>query len=40
MAGLAHVLTDQGKLDEAEPLYREAVEAIREVLGARHQITL
>jgi hypothetical protein len=38
--GLALLLSDQGKLDEAEPLYREALEARRDVRGARHPNTL
>ena len=37
---VARMLMHQGKLDEAEPLYREALEARRETLGARHKSTL
>ena len=37
---LASLLKDQGKLDEAEPLYSEALAAKREVLGERHPDTL
>lgn len=40
MSNLANVLTHQGKLGEAELLYRKALEASREVLGARHSATL
>ena len=32
---VARMLKDQGKLDEAEPLYREALQAHREVQGDR-----
>ena len=34
------LLNDQGKLAEAEPLYREALEGQREVLGSTHEKTL
>jgi len=34
------LLKNQGRLDEAEPLCREALEAAREVLGSRHPNTL
>ena len=37
---LAVELQDQGKYDEAEPLYREALEVRRATLGSRHQKTL
>ena len=37
---LGGLLQDQGKLDEAEPLYREALAASRETLGDRHPDTL
>ena len=37
---LASELKAQGKYDEAEPLYREALEAQRETLGDRHPSTL
>ena len=36
MSNLALLLRAQGKLDEVEPLSREALKARREVLGARH----
>jgi tetratricopeptide (TPR) repeat protein len=37
---LASELRDQGKYDEAEPLFREALEVRRETLGNRHPSTL
>ena len=37
---LARELHIQGKFDEAEPLYREALEVSRETLGSRHPDTL
>jgi len=37
---LANELQDQGKYDEAEPLFREALEVSRETLGDRHPNTL
>ena len=40
MSNLAMLLNDQGKLAEAEPLYREALEGQREVLGSTHEKTL
>ena len=40
MNNLALLLMDQGKLEEAEPLMREAVEGFREVHGPRHPNTL
>ena len=40
IVGLAKMLYEHGKLDEAEPLFREALQAYREVLGDRHQSTL
>ena len=36
VGNLASLLKEQGKLAEAEPLYREALEGRREVLGPRH----
>jgi hypothetical protein len=35
MSNLPGVLTERGKLDEAEPLSQETLEASREVLGSR-----
>ena len=40
LATLADELNVQGKHDEAEPLYREALELTRETLGNRHLNTL
>ena len=40
VSNLVRLLLNQGKLAEAEPLYREAVEANRETLGDRHKETL
>ena len=37
---IATLLKEQGKLAEAEPLYREVLEGFREVLGPRHPDTL
>eukprot|EP00964_Phaeocystis_antarctica_P024587 scaffold13773_cov68-Phaeocystis_antarctica.AAC.3 len=37
---LALELKAQGKFDEAEPLYHEALEVLRETLGNRHPCTL
>ena len=37
---LALLLKDQGKLDEAEPLFREALEVCRRTLGDSHPSTL
>ena len=37
---LTVLLQDQGKLGEAEPLMRKAMNARREVLGDRHRDTL
>ena len=37
---LAKELHAQGKFDEAEPLFREALEVSRETLGSRHPNTL
>ena len=34
------LLKEQGKYDEAEPLYREALKVRRETLGDRHPDTL
>jgi hypothetical protein len=36
MNNLANLLSDQGKLSEAEPLYREALRYGRETLGETH----
>ena len=36
----ARMLQDQGKYDEAEPLFREALKVRRETLGDRHPSTL
>ena len=40
MTTLALELHAQGKYDEAEPLFREALEMSRETLGSKHQNTL
>ena len=40
MNSLAGLLKDQGKLDEAEPLYRETLAAKKETLGDKHPSTL
>jgi tetratricopeptide (TPR) repeat protein len=40
LSTLASELEEQGKYDEAETLYREAMEAMRETLGSRHPSTL
>ena len=40
LSTLAHELQVQGKFDEAEPLFREALELRRETLGSRHPATL
>ena len=40
LMNVARLLQAQGKLDEAEPLYREALEASRATLGDRHPDTL
>ena len=40
MNNLGSLLQNQGKLDEAEPLYREDLEASRATLGDRHPDTL
>jgi tetratricopeptide (TPR) repeat protein len=37
---MARLLQAQGKLSEAEPLYREALEARRRTLGDTHPSTL
>ena len=37
---LANLLSDQGKLDEAEPLYRRALAGKEEALGPAHPSTL
>ena len=40
MNNLGSLLQDQGDLDGAAPLYREALQARRETLGDRHPDTL
>ena len=40
MSNLAILLGDQGKLSEAEPLYRDALRCRRETLGDTHPKTL
>ena len=40
MSDLAALYVSQGRYDEAEPLYREALQLSREVLGERHPDTL
>ena len=40
MGNFARFLKDQGKLDEAEPLYRESLAAKKETLGDKHPSTL
>jgi hypothetical protein len=40
MNNFAMLLEDQGKLDEAEPLYRECLAAQKETLGDKHPDTL
>ena len=40
MYNLAGLLKDQGKVDEAEPLYRECLAARKETLGDKHPWTL
>ena len=40
MSNFAVLLKDQGKLDEAEPLYRECLAAKKETLGDKHPDTL
>ena len=40
MGNLAGLLKAQGKLDEAEPLYRESLAAKKETLGDKHPSTL
>ena len=37
---IGRMLMDQGKYDEAQPLYREALKVKRETLGDRHPSTL
>ncbi len=37
---LGHVLNRQGRLDEAEPLFRESVEGRRQSFGVEHPSTL
>src|SRR4029450_6007028 len=38
--GLTALYQAQGRYGEAEPLFREALQASREVLGPRHPLTL
>ena len=40
MNNFAGLLKAQGKVDEAEPLYRECLSAKKETLGDRHPETL
>ena len=40
MSYLALVLRARGKLDEAEPLLRQVMDALRRVLGPEHPDTL
>jgi tetratricopeptide (TPR) repeat protein len=40
MNNLANLLSDQGKLSEAEPLYRDVLRCRRETLGETHPRTL
>ena len=40
MYNFAGLLQDQGKLDEAEPLFRECLAAEKETLGDKHPSTL
>ena len=40
MNNLGALLKKQGKLDEAEPLLREALQVLRSTLGNRHPGTL
>ena len=40
MNNLANLLSDQGKLDEAEPLFRDVLRCRRETLGDTHPHTL
>ena len=40
ISNMGRLLQAQGKLDEAEPLYREDLAACRETLGDRHPDTL
>ena len=40
MSNLADLLSDQGKLSEAEPLARDALRGRRETLGDTHPETL
>ena len=40
MSNFAGLLQDQGKVDEAEPLYRECLAAQKETLGDKHPDTL
>ena len=40
MSNLAVLLSDQGKLSEAEPLFRDALRCRRETLGDTHPDTL
>ena len=40
ISNLALLLSDQGKLGEAEPLYREALDGLKRTLGDEHPSTL
>jgi hypothetical protein len=40
MNNLAHLLMNQGKLGEAEPLMREVLDVMRATLGPKHPDTL
>ena len=40
MSNFAVLLKNQGKLDEAEPLFRECLAAEKETLGDKHPDTL
>ena len=40
MGNFAGLLKAQGKLDEAEPLYRDELAACKETLGDKHPDTL
>lgn len=37
---LAHVLAEQGRLAEAEPLYEEAIATRAKIMGAEHPLTV
>jgi hypothetical protein len=40
MSNFAMLLQDQGKVDEAEPVFRECLAAQKETLGDKHPSTL